>query len=147
MLNDVGLKIKRSKDRLLADKLEQVGASIYLSIYLSLFLFPSLSIQLPSYIYKQPRQMIQDQAEQGQVTGRQTRTGRFIYLSIYISIYLSIYLFIYTYIYISIQDAARGINPSQQAETAEKVEVLTDKINVLVDQAEKAGCEVVISTE
>lgn len=61
MLNDVGLKIKRSKDRLQADRLEQ--------------------------------------------------------------------------------DAARGITPSAQAENAEKIEVLTDKINVLVDQAEKAGCE------
>jgi len=34
-----------------------------------------------------------------------------------------------------------GITPEMRAETDEKVSVLTDKINVLVEQAEKAGCE------
>lgn len=39
------------------------------------------------------------------------------------------------------QAAAAGVTPEAQAEIDEKISVLTDKINVLVDQAEKAGCE------
>ena len=43
------------------------------------------------------------------------------------------------------QAAAAGISPEIQREIDEKIVVLTEKINVLVDQAEKAGCEVNIS--
>jgi len=39
------------------------------------------------------------------------------------------------------QAAAAGISPEIQREIDEKIVVLTEKINVLVDQAEKAGCE------
>jgi len=39
------------------------------------------------------------------------------------------------------QAAAAGIPPEKQAENTEKITVLTEKINVLVEQAEKAGCE------
>jgi len=39
------------------------------------------------------------------------------------------------------QAAAAGITPEMRAEQDEKISVLTDKINVLVEQAEKAGCE------
>jgi len=39
------------------------------------------------------------------------------------------------------QAAAAGITPEMRVEQDEKISVLTDKINVLVEQAEKAGCE------
>ena len=40
------------------------------------------------------------------------------------------------------QAAANGIPPDKQEEIEEKINILTDKINVLVDQAEQAGCKV-----
>ena len=39
------------------------------------------------------------------------------------------------------QAAANGITPQQQEEIEEKIKILTDKINVLVDQAEQAGTQ------
>ena len=51
----------------------------------------------------------------------------------FISIVIIIFLF---------KAAAAGITPEMRAEQDEKISVLTDKINVLVEQAEKAGCEV-----
>jgi len=39
------------------------------------------------------------------------------------------------------QAAANGISPQQQEEIEEKINILTDKINTLVDQAEQAGCQ------
>jgi len=39
------------------------------------------------------------------------------------------------------QAAAAGISPQEQAQIEEQISVLTEKINVLVDKAEKAGCE------
>ena len=39
------------------------------------------------------------------------------------------------------QAAANGITPQQQEEIEEKIKILTDKINVLVDQAEQAGIQ------
>jgi len=39
------------------------------------------------------------------------------------------------------QAAANGITPQQQEEIEEKINILTDKINTLVDQAEQAGCQ------
>jgi hypothetical protein len=40
------------------------------------------------------------------------------------------------------QAAANGVPPDKQEEIEEKINILTDKINVLVDQAEQAGCKV-----
>jgi len=39
------------------------------------------------------------------------------------------------------QAAANGVPPDKQEEIEEKINILTDKINVLVDQAEQAGCK------
>ena len=39
------------------------------------------------------------------------------------------------------QAAANGITPQQQEEIEEKIKILTDKINTLVDQAEQAGIQ------
>ena len=39
------------------------------------------------------------------------------------------------------QAAANGISLQQQEEIEEKINILTDKINTLVDQAEQAGCQ------
>jgi hypothetical protein len=35
------------------------------------------------------------------------------------------------------------VPPDKQEEIEEKINILTDKINVLVDQAEQAGCKVI----
>ena len=40
------------------------------------------------------------------------------------------------------QAAAAGMSKQQQEEVEMKIQILTDKINHLVDQAEKAGCQV-----
>jgi len=42
------------------------------------------------------------------------------------------------------QAAANGVPPDKQEEIEEKINILTDKINVLVDQAEQAGCKVIL---
>ena len=39
------------------------------------------------------------------------------------------------------QAAANGITPQQQEEIEEKIKILTEKINALVDQAEQAGIQ------
>jgi hypothetical protein len=39
-----------------------------------------------------------------------------------------------------------GVPPDKQEEIEEKINILTDKINVLVDQAEQAGCKVIKPT-
>ena len=40
------------------------------------------------------------------------------------------------------QAAANGVPPDKQEQIEEQINILTDKINVLVDQAEQAGCKV-----